>query len=174
MSDNESVGLEKPKNKRNYVRTPARDEAIKKMREAREKALKDKAEGKPIVQEPVQQVQQKKAIIEDPTPKVSEKPKKQLNKQVTQILDVPKEEEEEEEEKVIIKKKPTKKKPTIVYIESESESEPEKIIIKKSKSKKKKVIESSSEEESSEEEEEEIKPIKPFYMTQQPPKLRFL
>ncbi len=165
MSDNESIGIEKPKAKRNYVRTPARDEAIKKMREAREKALKEKADLKPK--------------IEDPTPIATETPKpkgKSINKQISQVID--NSPIEEEEEKIIVKKKPTKKRPTVIYVESESESEPEQIIIKKkSKSKGKKVIESSSEEEESEEEEEEPRrpippPINRGFI--EPHKLRFL
>lgn len=164
MSDNESVGIEKPKAKRNYVRTPARDEAIKKMREAREKALKEKADLKPK--------------IEDPTPIATEtpKPKRGMNKQISQVID--NSPIEEEEEKIIVKKKPTKKRPTVIYVESESESEPEQIIIKKkSKSKGKKVIESSSEEESEESEEEEPRrpippPINRGFI--EPPRLRFL
>lgn len=181
MSDNESAGLEKPKSKRNYVRTPARDEAIKKMREAREKALKEKSNNV-VKAEPTQ------SLIEDPTPKVTSKHKRGVNKQISQVIDIPTkgiEEEEEEgiEEKIIVKKKPTKKRPTVIYVESESdESEPEQIIIKKkSKSKGKKVpiIESSSEEEESEDTEsrEEVKynpppPVRRGFI--EPPKLRFL
>lgn len=167
MSDNESTGgIEKakaPKAPRAYVRTPARDEAIRKMREAREKSMKEKQLSKTeTVQQPV---------IEDPTPKMIGKPKK---KEEAQPVD------EEEEEKIIVKKKPTKKKPTVVYIESESESEPEQIIIKKTRSKssksKKRVVESESESESESEEEEEYHPI-PHAIHQrfiEPPRLRFL
>ena len=158
MSDIEDQGIEKPKLKRNYVRTPARDEAIRKMREA---LAAKKGSCTPL----------------PPTPEPEVKPEiKKVSKVTREKVQEVQEVQEEDSTPIVIKKKPTKKKPTIVYIESDSdeESEPEKIIIKKSKSKSKsksKKIESSSDEESEEEEEIKQPQIRPLFV---PPKLRFL
>jgi len=142
MSDNEHNSdnqLEKagPK-RRNYVMTPGRQAALEKMRAARERKLKEKADQAAS--------QQRESLIEDPTPVILPK---------AQRLPEP-EPEEEEEAAIIIKKKKKQPKQKIIYLESDSEEEEAApIIIKKSKSKKKPVIQKEEEEE---EEEPQLEP----------------
>lgn len=182
MSDTESVDMiEKPKAKRNYVRTPARDEALRKMREALAAKRGIPSQGTQATPPPpASEVKDSTSVSsgKESLGKVSPQPvaqpvgKKPIQKQISQVVDV----EAEEETPVIVKKKPSKKKPTVVYIESESESEPEQIIIKKKKKvSKKKVVESSSEESESEEETPRmVQQQRPHFTAFAPPKLRFL
>jgi len=144
MSDNEHNSdnqLEKagPK-RRNYVMTPGRQAALEKMRAARERKLKEKADQAAS--------QQRESLIEDPTPVILPK---------AQRLPEPEPEEEEEQAPIIIKKKKQPKQ-KIIYLESDSEEEEAPIIIKKSKSKKKIVIQKEEEEEEEPQPEPQPKP----------------
>lgn len=141
--DVETTPLTKPKQTRRYEKTPAREEAIKRMIEGKKKkaelnqaekvikAYETKQEHEKLKK----QVKEELEISEDeedaqePAPPVTPKKivKKVIKKPTKVIEEV--EEEESEEEVIVVKKKPKKKK--VVYVsESEEEEEP---IVKQSK-----------------------------------------
>lgn len=139
--DVETTPLTKPKQTRRYEKTPAREEAIKRMIEGKKKkaelnqaekvikAYETKQEHEKLKK----QVKEELEISEDeeePAPPVTPKKiVKKVIKKPTKVVEEVEEEEESEEEVIIVKKKPKKKK--VVYVsESEEEEEP---IVKQSK-----------------------------------------
>lgn len=160
MSDSDDnlenpVTIQPPKPKREYVRTPARDEAVKKMREARKKKLEEKNLNTPHINNPTEVSKQK--IPESELKKIEEDKKRiyalaEQEKAKAEAEAKAKAEAEAEAEAKAKEPKPKKIKKIIKYVSDDSDSEAEEIIIKK-KSSKKKIIKYISDDE----EEEEIK-----------------
>ena len=141
--DVETTPLTKPKQTRNYVKTPAREEAIKRMVEGKKKkaelnraekiikAYETKEKHKQL-QEPVEEEEEEEEeeVVHEPPPPPPKPVVKQIVKKVikkpTKVVQV-EEESESEEEVIVVKKKPKKK---IVYV---SESEEEEPIVKQPK-----------------------------------------
>lgn len=145
MSDSEdNLPLVKPKTKRPYQMTPAREEAVKRMMEKRRQNVEIRRAQKILdAQETLNKHEVKEVKSKTSQPKLKAKI---VEKQQEQIADD--DYESEEELAKPIPKQKAKKQPKIVYQE-ESESEEEVVIVKKKKSKPKKVV---YQEESSEDE----------------------
>jgi membrane protein involved in colicin uptake len=172
MSDSDDnlenpVTIQPPKPKREYVRTPARDEAVKKMREARKKKLEEKNLNTPNINNPTEVSKQKiaeselKKIEEDKKriyalaeqEKAKAKAEAEAEAKSEAETEAKSEAEAEAEAKTKAKEpKPKKIKKIIKYVSDDNDSDAEEIIIKK-KSSKKKIIKYISDDE----EEEEIK-----------------
>lgn len=135
VEDTHTEPLTKPKQKRQYTKTPAREAAIQRMMEGKTKR-DELAKATKILkaqevvnkyktkEEPKQEIKQEETQEESDEEEIPEPPKK-TKKIIKKYVPPPYEEEEEdsEEEVVVIKKKPQKKK-KIVYVEESDEEEP--------------------------------------------------
>jgi len=121
MSEPEDVEIPLTKQKRHYEKTPAREEAIKKMMEARQKNIELKN---------AQKVLQSKAVIEKhqlktDQPVVERKVKKPV------VEKEESESEDEEPEIIVVKKSKPKPRRKQIIIEESDSSEDEPIVVKK-------------------------------------------
>jgi hypothetical protein len=123
------VPLTKQKVKRHYEKTPAREESIQKMREARLKSIElNKAQ---------KVLQASKTIekYEKPVLKTDQPAKKAPVKKVIEQVVEDDDDDDDDDEPVIIvrKKKPKKKQPKIIIEEESEEEDEEPQIVKKKK-----------------------------------------
>lgn len=136
--DSQTTSLTKIKQKRTYTRTPAREEAIKRMMEGKLKkdelskankilkaqAVVDKYNPKPEPKKEETKVEEKEEDVESQLDEEEiPAPPKKVKKIIKKYVPPPVEESESEEEVIIVKKKPQKKK-KIVYVEESDEEVP--------------------------------------------------
>lgn len=133
--DVETTPLTKPKQTRRYEKTPAREEAIKRMMEGKKKkaelnqaekvikAYETKQEHEKLKKQVKEELEisEEEEEVQEPAPPVT--PKKIVKKVIKKPTKVV-EEEESEEEVIIVKTKPKKKKKVVYISESEEEEEP--------------------------------------------------
>jgi hypothetical protein len=121
------VPLTKQKVKRHYEKTPAREESIQKMREARLKSIEMNKAQKVLQASKTMEKYEKPALKQDQPP-AKKAPVKKVVEQVVEDDD----DDDDDDEPVIVVRKKKKKQPKII-IEEESDEEEEPQIIKKKK-----------------------------------------